>query len=120
MEHKCDENNLVLVAEQGTLITYKCPVCGQEFYELGSIIPDSKPLRKCKLYAIWSKQDSIVKQINTLKNIIPSLKKQNNVELLTVAKKSEKLYIGEMYLSEAQELTQVAKKHNIILVIEEL
>lgn len=46
MEHKCDENNLVLVAKQGILITYKCPVCGQEFYELGSIILDSKPLRK--------------------------------------------------------------------------
>lgn len=70
MEHKCDKNNLVLVSEQETLTTYKYPVCGKEFYELGSIIPDSKPLQICKLYARWSKQVSIVKQINTLKNIM--------------------------------------------------
>lgn len=120
MQHKCDEHNLLLIAEQGTLTIYKCPVYGKEFCELGSIVIDNVPMQKCKLYVRWSKRNSIVMQVNALKNIIPSLKNYNGVKLLNDARKSTRLYIGEMYLSEAQELEQVAEAYNISLEIEEL
>lgn len=120
MKHKCDENNLLLLDTKGTLTTYICPICGKKFCELGSIIPIFKPIKKCKLFVKWSKEDSNVNQINNIKKIIPSINGKNNKHLLELAKKGVNLDIGEMYLSEAQELVETAKKQNVTLIIEEI
>lgn len=121
MEHKCDEKKLILIKHVGTLDTYMCPICRKEFYELGSIvIPNDKPLQKCKIYMEWSSNISLVEQINELKNIVPDIKKMGNIELLKIAKKNEKLEIGEMYLNEAKELVKRAKTRNLIFIIEEI
>ncbi len=121
MKHKCDENKLILIEENGTLITYKCPVCGKKFYELGSIvIPSEEILLKCRIYINWSNKTSLVKQVHNLKKLIPSLKNINNKELLDSAKHGERLAVGEMYLKEAEELMNIGKTYDVNLEIEEL
>lgn len=121
MKHTCNENDLILMEQKGTLAIYQCPICGKKSYELGSIaISDDILLSRCKLYVQWSKEDSLVNQIHNLKKLIPKLKSMDNKELLNIAKNNKKLDIGEMYLNEANELINTAKIYNLNLTLEEI
>lgn len=114
-----DEKNLNIIQSQGTLLLYKCSKCGKEIWALGEI-PISYDVShpKCNVYIEWSQEKSIVLQINALKKLISSVKKIANKELIDLARKNEKWLIGEMYLSEAEELVKLAKEHCLVLSIE--
>ena len=68
----------------------------------------------------WSQENSVVKQIAILKKLVYDIKKLDNEELLNSARKNEKYFIGEMYLSDAEELAKIAKEKNLLLSIQKL
>lgn len=118
MEHKCDESNLIIIKEEGMLTSYKCPICGKEFSEIGTIaISNAKNLLRCQIYMEWSKNISLTLQIHTLKKLIPSVKTMDNSILLEAAKKNECIKVAELYLSEGYELLERSKIMGITLRI---
>lgn len=118
VEHKCDEKSLVVLKEDGVLITYKCLVCGKEFSEIGSIvITADKDLLKCEIYVKWSKDSSVVSQISKLKKLIPDTKKIGNNILLEAAKKRKSLKVAEMFSDEAYELLEKGKMMGVLLQV---
>lgn len=114
-----DENNWLLVEDNGYLQLYKCRKCGEEIWVHGDFPVTSDNLPQiCKLYVEWSKEISLVSQINALKKIIPSVRKFTNSELLNIARASGKWIVDEMYVSEAEYLVKLAREQNLILSIE--
>lgn len=116
MEHKCDEKNLIIIKEQGTLTIYKCPICGKEFYELGTIpVHNGAPLSRCQIYIEWTENVSLVSQIHTLKKLVPNINKISNSELLKFAKNGKRMKVGEMYVSEGCALVKKGSEEGILL-----
>lgn len=122
MKNCCeDDDNWHLLEDKGCFQQYQCKVCGEKFSVHGDFpIILNTPPQRCNLYVEWSKESSLVSQINTLKKLIPHVKKLSNTELLNIAKSYDKWFIDEMYLSEAQKLVTLAKEQNLILVTEKL
>ena len=120
MEHKCNQKKFILIKEQGTLTIYQCPICGKEFYELGTIpVHNGVPLSRCQVYIEWTDNMSLVSQIHILKKLVPNINKISNSELLKLAKKGKRMKVGEMYLSEGCELVKKGSVEGILLFVEE-
>lgn len=120
MEHKCDENKLITIKEEGTLTIYKCPVCGKEICEIGTIpVYNGEPLSKCQIYIEWTDNMSLVSQIHILKKLVPNINNVSNNELLRSAKNGNRMKVGEMYLSEGRELVKKGRGEGILLFAEE-
>ncbi len=120
MEHKCDEKKLIIIKEEGTLTIYKCPVCGKEFCELGTIpVHNGEHLPRCQIYIEWTDNMPLVSQIHILKKLVPNMSKISNNELLKSAKNGKRMKVGEMYLSECGELVKKGRREGILLFVEE-
>ncbi len=120
MKHICNENDFIMIEQKGALYTYQCPICKKQYYELVDIaISNDMLLQKCSVYVEWSNTYSIVHQIHNLKKIVPALSISNE-KLFNIARNGKKLYIGEMYLNEANELIAIAKTYHIHLNLEKI
>ncbi|MBM6977594.1 hypothetical protein [Intestinimonas butyriciproducens] len=116
MEHICNREDMVLINQEGNLMTYQCTKCGKIVHELGSIAVPFAKLEMCRVYVKWHHTGSLSKQICGLKSLIPSIT-MSNQDLLNMARTDECLEIGEMSISEGKALQSKAKHYNLDLIV---
>lgn len=108
----CDDcNNWILLEKIGVLESYQCKKCGEKFWvHVDHMLVPQFPLVLCDVFVNWSREHSVVEQINCLKILIPDIKQISNADLLQIARKHDRWLIGEMYVAEAEELIKLSEK----------
>ena len=112
---------MLLIEDRGCWQLYRCKKCGDEFWVHGDfLIIQDTPSKRCKVYVVWSKEQTLVSQINSLKKLVPSVRTYTNSEILEIARTTNQWMIDKMYLSEAEDLVKRAKEQEVVLVLEEM
>lgn len=106
-----DDNNWILLEKIGCLERYRCKKCGEELegHVDYMLFPESRPVL-CDVFVNWSREHSVVEQINCLKKIVPNIKQISNADLLQIARKYDRWLLGEMYVSEAKEIIKLSEE----------